>query len=196
VLGQDLALVVAQVLLADGTHVPRFDGLGLHPVLARVGAPRPFALAGGHLEAPAQDLVDFMVEQRALPQERVLGRDAEDLEQHKEQVQARAVPLGLARALHAAPDLDLVLVVSRAPPASLSRSAAFRGPTGSGSGSGRAWVSLARGLLDDKRRGSDLLQHHHARGRDRGDQLVEPVGRLLPPRQWPGHSLKNQPFGP
>jgi hypothetical protein len=83
VLGQDLALVVAQVLLTDGTHVPRFDGLGLHPVLARVGAPRPLALACGHLEAPAQDLVDFMVEQRALPQERVLGRDAEDLEQHK-----------------------------------------------------------------------------------------------------------------
>jgi len=57
---------------------------------------RLVSLAVRRLVSPAQYLVDFVIEQRSLPQERVFGWHAQKLEQHEQEVLAWDAALGFA----------------------------------------------------------------------------------------------------
>jgi len=57
---------------------------------------RLVSLAARRLVSPAQYLVDFVIEQRPLPQEWVFGWHAQKLEQHEQEVFAWDAALGFA----------------------------------------------------------------------------------------------------
>jgi hypothetical protein len=72
---KELALIITEILLTNCTHVPRLDEFCLHPLLGCIRSGRFFALDARQLISPTQNLVDFVVEQRTLPQKRVLRRN-------------------------------------------------------------------------------------------------------------------------